>query len=91
MSLPPELQCTARFQHRRLRRDVGSEFKISLLQEWLRILGVKPVFIYPSSPWEDGYNKRFNGTLRYEVLDAETFYFLVGARFVTATSVSINH
>ncbi|MGB0547320.1 MAG: integrase core domain-containing protein [Paracoccaceae bacterium] len=26
-----------------------------------------------ASPWENGYNKRFNGTLRGEVLNAEWF------------------
>ena len=29
--------------------------------------------IYPGSPWENGYNERFKGTLRKEVLDAEWF------------------
>ena len=27
--------------------------------------------IYPGSPWENGYNERFNGTLRGEVLNAD--------------------
>jgi transposase InsO family protein len=26
------------------------------------------------SPWENGYNKRFNGTLRKEVLNTEWFH-----------------
>ena len=30
--------------------------------------------IYPGSPWENGYNERFNGTLRREVLNAEWFH-----------------
>jgi len=29
--------------------------------------------IYPGSPWENGYNERFNGTLHHEVLNAEWF------------------
>ena len=29
--------------------------------------------VYPGSPWENGYNERFNGTLRREVLNAEWF------------------
>ncbi|WP_411572535.1 integrase core domain-containing protein [Tropicimonas sp. TH_r6] len=29
--------------------------------------------IYPGSPWENGYNERFNGTLRREVLNVEWF------------------
>jgi putative transposase len=32
-----------------------------------------PHSIYPGSPWENGYNERFNGTLRREVLNAEWF------------------
>jgi alpha-tubulin suppressor-like RCC1 family protein len=36
-------------------------------------LGDKPIRIYPGSPWENGYNERFNGTLRREVLNAEWF------------------
>ncbi|MEM7744105.1 MAG: transposase [Pseudomonadota bacterium] len=27
----------------------------------------------PGLPWENGYNKRFNGTLRREMLDDERF------------------
>ena len=27
-----------------------------------------------ASPWENGYNERFNGTLRKEVLNAERFH-----------------
>jgi transposase InsO family protein len=30
--------------------------------------------IYPGSPWENGYNERFNGTLQKEVLNAEWFH-----------------
>ncbi|WP_227271343.1 transposase [Roseobacter weihaiensis] len=30
--------------------------------------------IYPGSPWEDGYNERFNGTLSREILNAEWFH-----------------
>ena len=30
--------------------------------------------IYPGSPWENGYNERFNGTLRREALNAELCY-----------------
>jgi transposase InsO family protein len=37
-------------------------------------VGIEPIQIYPGSPWENGYNERFNGTLRNEVLNAEWFY-----------------
>ncbi len=42
-------------------------------QSWLTKVDVKPIRIYPGSPWENGNNERFNGTLRNEVLNAEWF------------------
>ena len=56
-----------------IRSDNGSEFIAAALQIWLRKVGIKPIQIYPGSPWENGYNERFNGTLRHEVLNAEWF------------------
>jgi putative transposase len=56
-----------------IRSDNGPEFIATPLQEWLRRVGIKPIQIYPGSPWENGYNERFNGTLRKEVLNAEWF------------------
>ena len=56
-----------------LRSDNGSEFIARDLQIWLTKVGVKPIQITPGSPWENGYNERFNGTLRREVLNAEWF------------------
>jgi transposase InsO family protein len=57
-----------------IRSDNGSEFIAAPLQAWLRKVGIEPIQIYPGSPWENGYNERFNGTLRREVLDAEWFH-----------------
>ena len=54
-----------------IRSDNGPEFIAASLQEWLT--SIKPIQIYPGSPWENGYNERFNGTLRNEVLNAEWF------------------
>ena len=56
-----------------LRSDNGPEFTALTFQEWLRRDGVTPMQIYPDSPWENGYNKRFNGALTNEVLNAEWF------------------
>ena len=56
-----------------VRSDNGPEFIAKPLQEWLTKVGIKPIQIYPGSPWENGYNERFNGTLRHEVLNAEWF------------------
>ncbi len=45
-------------------------------------VGIKPIQIYPGSPWENGYNERFNGTLRREVLNAEWFSTIKQAQTV---------
>ena len=54
-----------------IRSDNGPEFVAQGMQDWLARVGIKPIRIYPGSPWENGYNERFNGTLRREVLNAE--------------------
>ena len=40
----------------------GPECASEALQDWLRRVGIKPIRISPGSPWENGYNERFNGT-----------------------------
>ena len=55
------------------RSDNGPEFIARDLQAWLKKVGITPIQTYPGSPWENGYNERFNGTLRREVLNAEWF------------------
>lgn len=65
-----------------LRSDNGPEFIAGDLQSWLTKVGIKPIQIYPGSPWENGYNERFNGTLRREVLNAEWFSNLRQAQAV---------
>ena len=56
-----------------LRSDNVPEFSSEPFTDWLAKVGIKPIRIYPGSPWENGYNERFNGTLRREVLNAEWF------------------
>jgi transposase InsO family protein len=41
---------------------------------------VKTLYIAPGSPWENGYNESFNGSLRDELLNGEIFYSLVEAK-----------
>ena len=61
-------------------------------QEWLRTVAVEPIYICPGSPWENGYNERFNGTLRYAVLNPEVFYSLAEAQSVIAQWINqYNH
>lgn len=65
-----------------IRSDNGPEFISEKLQTWLGKIGIKPLRIYPGSPWENGYNERFNGTLRHEVLNAEWFTTTEQAKIV---------
>lgn len=65
-----------------IRSDNGREFTAEALQDWLKKIGVKPIQTYPGSPWENGYNERFNGTLRREVLNAEWFATVEQAKTV---------
>ena len=51
--------------------DNGREFVALHYQYWLKGVGIQPMPIYPGSPWENGYNERFNRTLRREMLNAE--------------------
>jgi putative transposase len=65
-----------------IRSDHGPEFVAEAMQDWLRRVGAKPIRIYPGSPWENGYNVRFNGTLRRDVLNAEWFLTTKQAQIV---------
>jgi putative transposase len=56
-----------------IRSDHGPEFVAEAVQKWIGLVGAKTAYITPGSPWENGYNERFNGTLRREVLNAEWF------------------
>ena len=56
-----------------IRSDNGPEFVALHFQGWLKRVGIQPLLIYSCSRWENGYNERFNGTLRREVLNAEWF------------------
>jgi putative transposase len=63
-----------------IRSDNGPEFTAKKVTEWLERVNVKTLFIEPGSPWENGYNESFNGTLRYELLDVELLDTLLEAK-----------
>jgi len=65
-----------------IRSDNGPEFTAKVVRQWLGSVGVKPLFIEPGSPWENGYNESFNGKLRDEVLNREVFSTLKEAKVV---------
>jgi putative transposase len=63
-----------------IRSDNGSEFIATAVQERLAKIGVKTLYITPGSPWENGYNESFNGSLRDELLNGEILYSLAEAK-----------
>ena len=63
-----------------MRGSNGPEFTALVVRDWLGKLGVKTLFIAPGSPWENGYNESFNGTLRDQLLNGEIFYTLHEAK-----------
>ena len=65
-----------------IRSDNGSEFTAKKVREYLARLDVKPLFIEPGSPWENGYIESFNGKMRDELLTGEIFYSLTEAQVI---------
>lgn len=57
-----------------IRSDNGPEFIARFLMNVMKIHGVEARHIEPGSPWQNGKNERFNGTLRDECLNLETFH-----------------
>lgn len=56
-----------------VRSDNGPEFIAKYLMRTLAGSGVEARHIEPGNPWQNGKNERFNGTLRDECLNLETF------------------
>ena len=57
-----------------VRSDNGPEFVAKHLMRVLAGRGVEARHIDPGSPWQNGRNERFNGSLRDECLNLETFH-----------------
>ena len=65
-----------------IRSDNGPEFIAKYLMRVLAIHGAEARHIDPGSPWQNGLNERFNGTLRNECLNMETFESRDHARMI---------
>lgn len=65
-----------------IRSDNGPEFVAKKLMAWFKVLQVKPLFIEPGSPWENGYCESFNGKMRDLLLNGELFYSLTEAKII---------
>ncbi len=68
-----------------IRSDNGPEFIATSLQIWFQRLDLKPLYITPGSPWENGYCESFNGKLRDELLQREIFCSLREAQVLIET------
>ncbi len=44
--------------------------------------GIKPLFVKPASPWENGYVESFNARMRDELLDGEIFLTLAETKYI---------
>ena len=67
-----------------IRSDNGREFIAATVRDWLETQGVQAVFIAKASPQQNCYVERFNGSMRDELLNGESF------RTVTETRVVID-
>lgn len=65
-----------------IRSDNGREFYSKNVKKVLDEFGVKPLFIKPASPWENGYVESFNARMRDELLDGEIFLTLAETKYV---------
>jgi putative transposase len=65
-----------------IRSDNGSEFIGQAVNGWLSENGIKPLFIEPGKPWQNGKCESFNGKLRDECLSREWFSSVKEAQVV---------
>lgn len=59
---------------RYIRSDNGPEFIAEKIRKWLLVRRVRPIYIEPGHPWENGFVESFNGKLKDECLNAELFW-----------------
>lgn len=65
-----------------IRSDNGSEFIGQAINNWLAEKDIKPIFIEPRKPWQNGKGESFNGKLRDECLSREWFSSVKEAQVV---------
>jgi putative transposase len=65
-----------------IRCDNGPELVAHALRDWCRFSGVSAGYIEPGAPWQNPYIESFNGHLRRELLDLESFNTLYEAQLL---------
>ena len=65
-----------------IRSDNGSEFYSKAVKDVMDEFVVKPLFVKPASPWENGYVESFNARMRDELLDGEILLTLAETKYV---------
>lgn len=65
-----------------IRADNGREFIADTLLDWLGEQQVRGVFIAKASPWQNGINERFNGTMERELFGHEVYHSILEVQFV---------
>ena len=65
-----------------IRSDNGPEFYSAAVINVMDEFGVKPLYVKPASPWENGYIESFNARMRDELLDGEIFLTLAETKYV---------
>jgi len=63
-----------------IRCDNGPELVAEGLKDWCRFEDVATSYIEPGAPWQNAYVESFNGHLRRELLEMETFHTLFEAK-----------
>lgn len=53
--------------------EQGAKFTTVRVMRWLRDASIRPTFIPPGRPWQNGFAESFNDKLRYELLNREWF------------------
>ena len=67
-----------------IRCDNGPELIAEALKDWCRFNQVTARYIEPGAPWQNPYAESFNGHLRQELLDMESFNTLYEAQLLLA-------
>ena len=65
-----------------IRCDNGPELTAEALRDWCRFRGTAVSYIEPGAPWQNPYIESFNGHLRRELLDLESFNTLYEAQIL---------